>query len=299
MTDTILARTDAVLGRREYLTDWQVEVNHAIRETVLGFNTDAVLAVPTRASEVRPFELDKGTMCQARPAEEVWDYERHAGHRVFWEGARSVCGQPEEGLVITVDVQRYGLVTYDTDEDALGRRAARRGLRPHPVAARDTAPLLTLGPWSPFWLVPWGIKCGLAVAWGRRQPATDRQGHDTRAARASGRALAPAGRGPVLSGFAVFASGFRAALIVLAIPAILAIGLVELSHAALDAFLQALLLRRLGLGPGPLDHLAQAIRALLALLGVLTHDGLPGRRPEGRRGTIVLLTSPSSPWPWP
>ncbi|GLW04593.1 hypothetical protein Slala05_82230 [Streptomyces lavendulae subsp. lavendulae] len=40
-----------------------------------------------RAGEVRPFELDNGTMCQARLAKEVWDYERYAGHRVFWEGA--------------------------------------------------------------------------------------------------------------------------------------------------------------------------------------------------------------------
>ncbi|MEU3904047.1 replication-relaxation family protein [Streptomyces goshikiensis] len=92
VTDTILAYTDTVLGgRREYLTDWQVEVNHAIKETGLSFNTDAVLAVPTRTSEVRLFELDNGTMSQARLAREVWDYERYAGHRV-WEGARGTIG---------------------------------------------------------------------------------------------------------------------------------------------------------------------------------------------------------------
>ncbi|WP_322872175.1 replication-relaxation family protein, partial [Streptomyces goshikiensis] len=45
VTDTILAYTDTVLrGRREFLTDWQVEVNHAIKQTGLSFNTDAVLA---------------------------------------------------------------------------------------------------------------------------------------------------------------------------------------------------------------------------------------------------------------
>ncbi|WP_369780403.1 replication-relaxation family protein [Streptomyces sp. R33] len=73
------------------MTDWQVEVNHAIKETGLSFNTDAVLAVPTPTSEVRPFELDNGTMSQARLAKEVWDYERYAGHRV-WEGARGTIG---------------------------------------------------------------------------------------------------------------------------------------------------------------------------------------------------------------
>ncbi|MFG2873944.1 replication-relaxation family protein [Streptomyces sp. NPDC048337] len=61
VTVTILAYTDTVLrGRREYLTDWQVEVNHAIKETGLSFNTDAVLPVPTKTSEVRLFELDNG-----------------------------------------------------------------------------------------------------------------------------------------------------------------------------------------------------------------------------------------------
>ncbi|MFD9339588.1 replication-relaxation family protein [Streptomyces sp. NPDC060028] len=68
VTDTILAYTDTVLGSREYLTDWQVEVNHAIKETGLSFNTDAVLAVPTRTSEVRFFELDNGSMYQAWPS---------------------------------------------------------------------------------------------------------------------------------------------------------------------------------------------------------------------------------------
>lgn len=93
VTDTILAYTDTVLaGGREYLTDWQVEVNHAVKETGLSFNTDAVLAVPTQTSEVRLFELDNGTMSQARLAKEVWDYERYAGHRV-WEGARGTNGR--------------------------------------------------------------------------------------------------------------------------------------------------------------------------------------------------------------
>ncbi|MFJ6250676.1 replication-relaxation family protein [Streptomyces sp. NPDC092045] len=92
VTDMILAYTDTVLrGRREYLTDWQVEVNHAIKQTGLSFNTDAVLAVPTKTSEVRLFELDNGSMSRARLAKEVWDYERYAGHRV-WEGARGTIG---------------------------------------------------------------------------------------------------------------------------------------------------------------------------------------------------------------
>lgn len=68
-----------------------MEVNHAIKETGLSFNTDAVLAVPTKTSEVRFFELDDGTMSQARLAKEVWDYERYAGHRP-WEGARGTIG---------------------------------------------------------------------------------------------------------------------------------------------------------------------------------------------------------------
>ncbi|MFE3695512.1 replication-relaxation family protein, partial [Streptomyces sp. NPDC059129] len=91
VTETILAYTDAVLGSRDHLTDWQVEVNHTIRETGLSFNTDSVLAVPTESSEVRLFELDNGTMSRARLAREVWDYERYAGHRV-WEGARGTNG---------------------------------------------------------------------------------------------------------------------------------------------------------------------------------------------------------------
>ncbi|WP_371258682.1 replication-relaxation family protein [Streptomyces sp. CC53] len=86
VTDMILA-----FGGRKHLTDWQVEVNHAIKETGLSFNTDAVLALPTKTSEVRLFELDNGTMSQARLAKEVWDYERYAGHRV-WEGARGTIG---------------------------------------------------------------------------------------------------------------------------------------------------------------------------------------------------------------
>ncbi|WP_078958111.1 replication-relaxation family protein [Streptomyces glaucescens] len=88
-----VAVTDMILayGGRKHLTDWQVEVNHAIKETGLSFNTDAVLALPTKTSEVRLFELDNGTMSQARLAKEVWDYERYAGHRV-WEGARGTIG---------------------------------------------------------------------------------------------------------------------------------------------------------------------------------------------------------------
>ncbi|MCX4657661.1 replication-relaxation family protein [Streptomyces uncialis] len=86
VADTILA-----FGCRDHLTGWQVEVNHAIKETGLSFNTDAVLAWPTKTSEVRLYELDNGTMPQARLAREVWDYERYAGHRV-WEGARGTIG---------------------------------------------------------------------------------------------------------------------------------------------------------------------------------------------------------------
>ncbi|MFF7146212.1 replication-relaxation family protein [Streptomyces sp. SID2888] len=40
---------------------------------------------------MRRFEIDNGTMSQARLAKEVWDYERYAGHRV-WEGARGTIG---------------------------------------------------------------------------------------------------------------------------------------------------------------------------------------------------------------
>jgi len=54
-------------------------------------NTDAVLAWPTKTSEVRLFELGNGTVSQARLAGEVWYYERYAGHRV-WEGARGTIG---------------------------------------------------------------------------------------------------------------------------------------------------------------------------------------------------------------
>ncbi|MET7886631.1 hypothetical protein [Streptomyces avermitilis] len=50
VTDTILA-----VGGRQHLTGWQVEVNHAIKETGLTFNTDAVLAVPGKTAEVRLF----------------------------------------------------------------------------------------------------------------------------------------------------------------------------------------------------------------------------------------------------
>ncbi|MFF5523067.1 hypothetical protein [Streptomyces coeruleorubidus] len=63
MTDMIPA-----YGGRKHLTDWQVEVNHAIKETGRRLNTDAVLARPTKTSEVRLFALDNGTMPQARLA---------------------------------------------------------------------------------------------------------------------------------------------------------------------------------------------------------------------------------------
>lgn len=86
VTDTILA-----FGGRQHLTDWQVEVDHSIKETGLRFVTDAVLALPTNASEVQLFEVDYATMSRARLAREVWDYERYAGHRV-WEGARGTNG---------------------------------------------------------------------------------------------------------------------------------------------------------------------------------------------------------------
>lgn len=86
-------------------------------------------------------------------------------------------------------------------------------------------------------------------------------------------------------------------MVALSIPAILAVGFVELSHAALDAFLQALPLRRLGLGLGPPHPLAQALRALLASLGFLTHGSLPVRRAEVRTVTIVRLTAPYFPFP--
>ncbi|MFE9627600.1 replication-relaxation family protein [Streptomyces sp. NPDC006527] len=88
-----VAVTDMILayGGRKHLTDWQVEVNHAVKGTGLSFNTDAVLAWPTKTSEVRLFELDNGTMSRARLAREVWDYERYVGHRV-WECARGTIG---------------------------------------------------------------------------------------------------------------------------------------------------------------------------------------------------------------
>ncbi|MFD7630194.1 replication-relaxation family protein [Streptomyces sp. NPDC059851] len=74
MTSRSSPYTDKVFaGGREYLTDWQVEVNHAIEETGLSFNTDAVLVVPTKISEVRLFEIDNGSLSQARLAKEVWD----------------------------------------------------------------------------------------------------------------------------------------------------------------------------------------------------------------------------------
>ncbi|MGW7412776.1 replication-relaxation family protein [Streptomyces sp. NPDC054863] len=87
VTDTILA-----YGGRQHLMDWQVEVSHSIKQLGLALNTDAVLALPTKTSEVRLFELDNGTMSRARLAKEIWDYERYAGHRV-WEGARGTNGK--------------------------------------------------------------------------------------------------------------------------------------------------------------------------------------------------------------
>jgi hypothetical protein len=47
-------------------------VNHAIEEIGLSFNVDAVLAVPTKTSEVRLFGLDNGSMSS-------------------WRGRRSTC----------------------------------------------------------------------------------------------------------------------------------------------------------------------------------------------------------------
>lgn len=55
VTDTILA-----YGSRLSLTDWQVEVNHAVKETGLSFNTDAVLArqvAPRGRATPRPCRL--------------------------------------------------------------------------------------------------------------------------------------------------------------------------------------------------------------------------------------------------
>ncbi|MGW6015937.1 replication-relaxation family protein [Streptomyces sp. NPDC055210] len=61
VTDTIRA-----YGGRERLTGWQVEVNHAVKETVLSFDIDAVLVLATTTSEVCLFELDNGSMPQAQ-----------------------------------------------------------------------------------------------------------------------------------------------------------------------------------------------------------------------------------------
>lgn len=66
-----ICSASSTFGGRDHVTDWQVEVNHAIKETGLSFNTDAVLAWPTKTSEVRLFELDNGSMSQARLAREV------------------------------------------------------------------------------------------------------------------------------------------------------------------------------------------------------------------------------------
>ncbi|WP_078910313.1 replication-relaxation family protein [Streptomyces sp. NRRL S-87] len=81
--------TRSVVAQGQYLTDWQGRSTAPSRRP--SFHTDAVLAVPTKTSEVRFFELDNGTMSQARLAKEVWDYERYAGHRV-WEGVRGTIG---------------------------------------------------------------------------------------------------------------------------------------------------------------------------------------------------------------
>ena len=100
-----VAVTDMILayGGRKHLTDWQVEVNHAIKETGLSFNTDAVLALPTKTSELRLFELDNGTMSQARLAKVGCSLDltgvtidgsmdfggaRFSGGRVSFDGAR-------------------------------------------------------------------------------------------------------------------------------------------------------------------------------------------------------------------
>ncbi|MFE2141935.1 hypothetical protein ACFXA3_09305 [Streptomyces sp. NPDC059456] len=69
-----------------------MEVNHAIKETGLSFNTDAVLAVPTKTSEVRLFALGNGSMSRPCLAKEVWDCERYAGHRVL-QGACGTIGR--------------------------------------------------------------------------------------------------------------------------------------------------------------------------------------------------------------
>lgn len=50
-----------------------------------------VLALPTKTSVVRIFELDNRSLSQARLAKEVWDYARYDGHR-GWEGARGTIG---------------------------------------------------------------------------------------------------------------------------------------------------------------------------------------------------------------
>ncbi|BFO18272.1 hypothetical protein SHKM778_46600 [Streptomyces sp. KM77-8] len=60
-------------GGSKHLTDWQGRSTTPSRRPALSFNTDAVLALPTKTSEVRLFELDNGTMPRARLAKDAWD----------------------------------------------------------------------------------------------------------------------------------------------------------------------------------------------------------------------------------
>ena len=129
---------DPGLRRPTPSDEWHVEVNHAIKETGLSFTTDAVLALPTKTSEVRLFGIDNGTTTQARPAKEVWDYERNAGHRV-WEGARG----PDGGTYPFWQRHRY------TRSERFPRlhvlRRARRSPR-STNAARHSPPMCAASP---------------------------------------------------------------------------------------------------------------------------------------------------------
>lgn len=130
VTGTILAYTDTVLASgREHLTDWQVEVNHAIKETGPSLNTDAVLAVPTKTSEVRLFELDNGTMSRARLAKEVSDYERCAGHRVWEEPTAPTAARSPSGSATATpapNASRGCTSSWWTQRSTCSTTAARR-----------------------------------------------------------------------------------------------------------------------------------------------------------------------------
>ncbi|MFD4764510.1 replication-relaxation family protein [Streptomyces sp. NPDC058439] len=93
------------------------------------FNTDAVLAVPTKTSEVRLFEIDNGTMSQARLAKEVWDYERYAGHRV-WEGpAVPTAARTRSGSATTTpaaSASRHCTSSWQARRNTCSTTAARR-----------------------------------------------------------------------------------------------------------------------------------------------------------------------------